>query len=203
MELVGLYGSPFVRRVAVTAQYLGIALPQRPISIFKSYDEMRAINPMVKVPTLLFDNGSIMVESTLIIAYLESLADATQTLMPNSPDQHLAATRHIGPALVAMEKAAQLVYETSLRPEGKQHAPWKERLVQQLMAAIDLMEAAAADAAPWILGEIICQADLSIAIAWEFLNRTAPDRFKLPDCPALSELSVRAEAAPQFAACGP
>jgi len=43
-----------------------------PLSIFKGYDEFRKVNPLVKVPTLVCDDGQMLVHSTLIIDYLES-----------------------------------------------------------------------------------------------------------------------------------
>ena len=69
------------------------------------------------------------------------------------------------------------------------------------MSALDLMERAVTGADPWIFDEDISQADISIAIGWAFLNSVSPDRFDLPACPALSRLSDRAEAEPQFLAC--
>lgn len=72
MELIGMLDSPFVRRVAVTAQFLGIPYAHNPLSIFKGYDEFRKVNPLVKVPTLVCDDGQMLVDSTLIIDYLES-----------------------------------------------------------------------------------------------------------------------------------
>ena len=38
MELIGMLDSPYVRRVAVTAQFLDIAYDHNPLSIFKGYD---------------------------------------------------------------------------------------------------------------------------------------------------------------------
>ena len=51
MELIGMLDSPFVRRVAVTARFLGLQYDHKPLSIFTDYDEFRGINPLVKVPS--------------------------------------------------------------------------------------------------------------------------------------------------------
>lgn len=50
MQLIGYLDSPFVRRVAITLQFLGMEYTHRELSIFRNYDEFRTINPMVKVP---------------------------------------------------------------------------------------------------------------------------------------------------------
>jgi len=201
MELVGMLDSPYVRRVAVTAKFLGVTYEHRPISIFSQYDEFRTINPMVKIPTLICDDGSILVESTLIIDYFESISDSGTHLMPADPDDYRAALSQIGAALVAMEKTAHLYYERSQRPEEKQHEPWKARLEQQLTGALDVMEATVAGKTGWIFGDDISQADISIAIAWRFVEGMLEDRFDLSGYSSLVDFSRQAERLPQFQAC--
>lgn len=51
MKLIGMLDSPFVRRVAVTAQLLGISYDHERLSIFDNYEKFRDVNPLVKVPT--------------------------------------------------------------------------------------------------------------------------------------------------------
>ena len=101
MQLIGYMDSPFVRRVAVTAEFLGIPYEHRELSIFRDFEEFSAINPLVKVPTLVCDNGEVLVESTLIIDYLESLAGAGETLLPQVGGDRVRALQIIGIALVA------------------------------------------------------------------------------------------------------
>ena len=43
MQLIGMLDSPFVRRTAITARFLGIPLEHRSLSVFRDYDEIRAI----------------------------------------------------------------------------------------------------------------------------------------------------------------
>lgn len=204
MQLIGYLDSPFVRRVAVTMQFLGIEYQHRELSIFRDFDEFRIINPMVKVPTLILDDGRVLGDSTLIIDYLESYV-AGRSLMPGDEDDYLGALQHIGTALVAMEKVAQLVYETSQRPAELQHQPWIDRLEQQLEGAAGMMETSVAACAgstrQWLLGDELTQADISTAIAWRFMMFTERVKLQPKDYPALVAFSARAEALPEFIAC--
>jgi glutathione S-transferase len=204
MQLIGYLDSPFVRRVAVTMQFLGVEYQHRELSIFRDYDEFRTINPMVKVPTLVLDDGQVLGDSTLIIDYLESHI-AGRSMMPVNKDDYLEALRYIGTALVAMEKVAQLVYETSQRPEDLQYGPWIDRLEQQLEGAAGIMEstvsACANSPGPWLLGDDLTQADISIAIAWRFMIYTERVNLRPEDYPALVAFSARAETLPEFMAC--
>jgi len=145
MQLIGYMDSPFVRRVAVTAEFLGIPYEHRELSIFRDFEEFSAISPLVKVPTLVCDSGEVLVESTLIVDYLESLAGAGKTLLPQIGEDRVRALQIIGFALVANEKVAQIIYETKQRPVELQHPPWIERLEHQLRGAIDLLHAAVGD----------------------------------------------------------
>ena len=175
MQLIGYLDSPFVRRVAVTMKILGIEYQHRELSIFRDFEAFRAINPMVKVPTLVLDDGQVLGDSTLIIDYLEKHV-AGRSLMPSGKRDYVAALQFIGTAMVAMEKVAQLVYETSQRPEELQHDPWVTRLEQQLEGAAGLMEstvsARAGSTGQWLLGDDLTQADISIAVAWRFMMYT-------------------------------
>ena len=57
MQLIGSLDSPFVRRVAIAMQFLGVEYTHRELSIFRNYDEFRTINPMVKVPYAMGRSG--------------------------------------------------------------------------------------------------------------------------------------------------
>jgi glutathione S-transferase len=199
MILIGYLDSPFVRRVAVTAQYLALPYEHRELSIFRDFDQFRAINPLVKVPTLICDDGQTLVDSTLIIDYLESIAG--RSLMPASETDRIRALNIIGTSMVAMEKVAQLIYETKQRPEHVQHAPWIDRLSQQLCGALELMEGSVGDGSAWFFGAEISQADITAAIAWRFVQHVVPERASGDDYPGLVAFSRRAELLPEFVAC--
>lgn len=204
MQLIGYLDSPFVRRVAISMQFLVIEYQHRELSIFRDFEEFKTINPMVKVPTLVLDDGRVLGDSTLIIDYLESRV-AGRSLMPEGKDDYLAALQHIGTALVAMEKVAQLVYETSERPPEFQYGPWVDRLEQQLEGAAGQMELAVAalegPGREWLFGNTLSQADISVAVAWRFMQHIERVSLQPKDYPALVAFSNRAEELPQFKAC--
>lgn len=201
MELIGMLDSPFVRRVAVTARYLGIPYQHNPLSIFKGYDEFRRVNPLVKVPTLVCDDGTMLVDSTLIIDHFESICSNGKSLMPDNIAERARALQVIGVALVAMEKIAQLIYEKTQRPKELQHGPWIERLTEQLHSAVEQMETFVGDGSGWLFGNDISQADITVAIAWRFSQHAVPRRVPADEFPALVAFSARAEALPEFIAC--
>lgn len=198
MQLIGYLDSPYVRRVAISMDLMGIPFEHRELSVLRQFDEFRAINPMVKVPTLVLDDGEFLVDSNLILDHLEDQVPPEQRLMPTDPAQRLEARRLLGTMLVALEKAVALIYERTQRPEELQHPPWTDRLVTQMVGAVDLLEPKVRDVGGWLFGERMLQPDLTLAVGWRFLQFRWPGDVPAADYPGLAGLSERAEALAAF-----
>jgi glutathione S-transferase len=200
MKLIGYMDSPYVRRVAVMAQFFGVDYEHVELSVFRDFDAFRKINPLVKVPTWVCDDGQVLVESGLIIDYLESVTGSDR-MMPSDEAGYIRALNIIGTAMVASEKLVQLVYELKHRPEDKQHPPFIDRVQSQLDGALERLESEVGTSTEWIFGQHIFEPDISAAIAWRFSQLQFPDRAPADRYPGLVELSSRAEALPEFQAC--
>ena len=198
MQLIGMLDSPYVRRVAISLQLLGLPFEHRSLSVFRTFDQFRAINPVVKAPTLVCDDGTVLMDSTLILDYAEALA-APRSLMPGELRERQAALRTIGLALAAYEKSVQLVYERNLRPPEKQHEPWVVRVIGQMHAAYGELEAELARRPP-DTGRRIGAADVTTAVSWHFTERMLPGTVRDASYPQLRALSAWAERLPEFLA---
>ena len=62
MELIGMLDSPYVRRVAVAMLTAGVPFDHRPISLFRHIDAFSKISPLLKAPTLVADDGTVLAE---------------------------------------------------------------------------------------------------------------------------------------------
>jgi len=193
MRLIGMLDSPYVRRVAVSARLLELPFTHEPVSVFRHYEAFAAINPVVKAPTLVTDDGVVLMDSGLILEHLERLAG--RGLGPAGVADHARAQRILGLALAACEKTVSLVYEFNLRPQDKHHGPWIERVRGQLAEAWRLLEAELAT--PPVEGS---QAWLTCAVVWTFAARTLPDSVDAAACPRLVALTASAEATEAFLA---
>lgn len=199
MQLIGLLDSPFVRRTAISLRLLGLPFEHRPLSVFRNFDVVHAINPLVKVPTLVCDDGFVLVDSTLIIDYAETLAN--RRLMPGAPEQHRQALRWIGVALVAAEKAVQIFYEHK-READRQDPGWTSRISGQLRDACALLEQELPDGSEnvWLFGHALTEADITLAVAWGFVQLVAADVVPEANYPKLAAFAARAESLPEFLA---
>lgn len=195
--LIGQYDSPYTRRAAVTAALLGLSFDHRPWSVFRDFDAIAAVNPGVKVPTLLVDGTTMLADSREIVAFLEELAE--RTLHPPGPAERLADRSLVGLGIMICEKTVQLVYEQQLRPIERQHAPWLERAARQLHGALDQAERQMPQRPGWVAGAAgPAHADVTLAVAWRQAAEMLP-WVKAAGCwPCLAAASLHAEAHPAF-----
>jgi glutathione S-transferase len=133
MRLIGMLDSPYVRRVAISLDLLEVPFQHESISVFSTFEQFRAINPMVKAPTVVCDDGTVLMDSALILQYVE--ASTGRSLWSADPQRLLQEFRAVSVALAACEKSVQIVYERNLRPKSAQHEPWVERVTGQMLAA--------------------------------------------------------------------
>ena len=200
MQLIGMLDSPYVRRVAISLQHLGVPFEHRSISVFRTFDQFQRINPVVKAPTLVCDDGTVLMDSTLIIDYAEGLAAPGSSLMPPAGPRRLHALHRIGLALAACEKGVQIVYERNVRPPEKLHEPWVARVRGQLGAALAALEVEQQRDPLPADARTIDQAGITLAVVWHFLRAMVPDVVGPEPYPALVAFSNAAERLPAFVA---
>jgi glutathione S-transferase len=189
MRLIGMLDSPYVRRVAISLKVLGLPFAHESVSVFRHFDQFASVNPVVKAPTLVTDDGVVLMDSTLILEHIARIASAS--LMPADVKAHATALRQIGLALAACEKSVAIVYEHNLRPAEKQHQPWLDRVGGQLNTAYDALETSLNEA--WFGAEEILQPEITIAVAWRFTQHVVPQIVPAGHYPRLAALSARAE----------
>lgn len=198
MQLIGMLDSPYVRRVAVSLQLLGLPFEHRALSVFRNFEQFQQINPLVKAPTLVCDDGTVLMDSTLILELAECLAAPARSLMPVGITERQQALRVIGLGLAACEKSVQMIYERELRPVEKQHEPWLTRITGQLLAAFDALEAELLRRP--LAVDSIDQAGITTAVAWRFSHGMLPELLDGARFPTLQRFSESAERLPAFAA---
>lgn len=174
MDLLGTLDSPYVRRVAISLEYYGIQYRHKPISVFDSFYEFAKINPVVKAPTVVLDDGLVLLNSSLILDYFERQSHTRRRLMPDEPLKYARAVRIIGLALTACEKTIQIVYERKMRPLDKQYEPWVDRITAQLLTAWRELEYEIDRSKPSTDCSIE-QAGITVAVAWSFSQQMLGD----------------------------
>ena len=193
--LIGMFDSPFVRRVAITLLIYEMPFEHRRWSVFGDFDRVREFNPLGRVPVLLLDDHEALIESAVILDYLDEIAGPERALIPPSGPERRHALKRITVALGGCEKAVALFYETVKREERYTDPGWAARLQAQVGSALD-----------WVERELGSpssdpdQVEITSAVFWRFLREYLPDAADGQRYPGLSTLSRHCERHPAFRA---
>ena len=200
MLLIGMFDSPFVRRVAISLKLMELPFEHANWSIGRDFDRIREYNPLGRVPTLVTDEGESLMESAAILDYLDERAGPERALLPRSGPERRRALNLMAMATGAAEKGVLQIYERVFRPEDKRHAPWANRCHGQMsgsLAAIDryLGERGVSQ---WLVGKRMTQADITCVCVFTFLDdalRVGADAVMFS---SLATLAARCESLPVF-----
>jgi glutathione S-transferase len=197
MILIGQFDSPFVRRVAIAMRLYGIEFEHRPWSTFGDADEIAAYNPLRRVPTLVLDGGEALLESAMILDYLDDRVGEGRAMMPRGGEARWRHQRICALATGLGDKGVSLLYERVLRKD-KQLELWVERCKSQIAGVLEVLEKErAAVKTPYWAGDKIGHADIAVACVLRFVGEAHPVLFDARH-PALKAHSERCEALPPF-----
>jgi glutathione S-transferase len=201
MILVGQYDSPYVRRCAIALHLLEIPFTRDTRSAFTDADAMRTINPVGRIPSLVLDDGEVVIDSAVILDCIDEMVGPERALLPASGAARRAALFFTALATGTIDKLGALVYERTLRPPDKQFAPWMERVTTQVTSGLAGLEQRLGDG--WVAGPRPLQPDITIGCMIHYLRDRARDLFPEAHYPRLARLGDRCNALPAFAATTP
>ena len=171
MRLAFSPSSPWVRRVLVAAAELGLddRMDKADLDFHDEHGNYAAINPMLKVPSLILDDGAVLIDSTAICEYLDMLHDGPKLFLPAGTAR--VARMQVQKMLDTMQDAAtQCVGETLRRPEALRWQAFYDKQASKVTRGLDRMEEKV-DA----LQDQIDYAAVSAGVMCGFLD------FRLPD----------------------
>jgi glutathione S-transferase len=197
MRLIGMLDSPYVRRVAISLDVLGVAFDHEAVSVFSTFEKFKSINPVVKAPSLVCDDGTVLMDSSLILQFVEAAKTNSKSLWSKDSVQLQHEFRAVSLAMAACEKAVQCVYELHLRPMAAQYEPWLERVKGQLIAALSLLETEVANRQK-DFERAVNQECITIAVVWQFIQSMLPDVVEKNDYIKVMTLSARMELTGSF-----
>jgi len=198
MILVGQYDSPYVRRVGISLRVLGMRYEHDTRSVFGDFDSMRQTNPVGRIPSLVLDDGEVLIDSAAILDWIDQTAGPERALIPASGAERRRALRLIALATGAIDKVGAANYERMIRPSPYRWPEWIERCLIQGRGGI-----AALAAEPWPEAAPLDQAQITTTCMIRHVRLTDPETLPQGRYPTLDALSARLEARPEFRATYP
>jgi glutathione S-transferase len=196
MILIGQYDSPFVRRVAIALRLYGLPFEHRPWSTFGDADKIAPYNPLRRVPTLVLDSGEALIESAMMLDYLDDRVGPGKAMIPPHGEARWRPQRIAALAMGLGDKGVSLLYERVLRQQKL--ALWVARCEAQIAGMLAVLEKErAAVTTPYWFGDRIGHAEFAVACAVRFTGEAHPALFGAR-YPTLQAHAAQCEALPEF-----
>lgn len=186
MILIGQYDSPFVRRVGIALRLYGMPFEHRPWSAFGDGAALQAVNPLMRVPTLVLNTGEALVDSVTILDHLDEVA-GDAALLPGRGAARRAALRTMALALGVADKGVALFYERRMHAQVSD--AWEARMLGQITATLAVLDQSLKG--QWF-GAAMTHADIAMVCCWRFLSEAHPT-LGLWAYPALADHAGRLE----------
>jgi glutathione S-transferase len=129
MKLTFSPASPFARKVRIAAIELGlidrIEFVPTTVAPGTPNDEYSRVTPVKKLPVLILDNGEVILDSYVIVEYLDELAGGGKLIPASGPARWKVKSDHS--LLQGMLDSMLLCrYENMVRPEGSRWKAWSD-----------------------------------------------------------------------------
>jgi glutathione S-transferase len=129
MKLTFSAASPFARKVRIAAIETGlidkIEFVSATVAPAQPNEEYSKITPLKKLPVLILDNGDVILDSYVIVEYLDELAGGGKLIPTSDPDRWKVKSDHS--LLQGMLDSMLLCrYEGMVRPEPLRWKAWSD-----------------------------------------------------------------------------
>lgn len=192
MKLIGTYLSPYARRVAAALISRGLTFEHEPVNGYRQFESASRYNPVAKVPSLVLDDGEVLIDSTAILDYLNELTPA-EPLIPKESKARRTTLKLASIGYGVYEQTANLGLRGRDVPEAEA-SRWKAQIVGGLRA----LDEAAREGGP-LRTTPLDAAAITAIVAVEYLARRVPDLEVASLAPTLAQFATAYYDAPPFA----
>lgn len=201
MILVGQFDSPFVRRVAVTLNHYHLPYTRNPLSVFRNVKDMQTINPLVRVPALILEDGETLVDSHAIIDHLDERVGPARALTPAHGPERRKVLQAAVLATGTAEKVVALFFERLFHNDKAINRDFEKRMLSQIKAGLEKLEHDCGS--PWFFDNHMTQADVTIGCMLGHMKMRVPECFPANKYPKLHALSLHCETKEDFVKARP
>jgi glutathione S-transferase len=196
MKLIGTYLSPYARRVAAALISRGLPFDHEPVNGYREFEAASRYNPVAKVPSLVLDDGEVLIDSTAILDYLNELVPSAP-LIPAGSRARRTTLKLAAIGQGVCEQAASLSLRGNEVPESE-----AKRWRAQILRGLGALDEAAGQGGP-LRAMPLNAAAITAIVAVEYVARRNPGLEMLPATPVLAELAATHRETPPFALTRP
>ena len=135
------------------------------LSRFDNRAEVRASNPLGRIPALVLDSGETLIDSNAIIDHLDEVYGHDKPLTPRCGSDRRAVLRVAAMMMGACEKCLHAAYERNRCPPEKLYQPWIDDCIAQVRNALVAIDEIIDPKKPYLMFDRLTQADVTAVVA--------------------------------------
>lgn len=197
MILIGQFDSPFVRRVGIALELYDVSYEHRPWSTFGDSEKIAPYSPLLRVPTLVLDDGEVLIETLAILDTLDEMAGPERMLIPRAGVLRRKVLQVAARAGGISDKAISLFYSMNFHERAS--PDYVSRIKAQIGETLDWLDRdLASPAREWWADGRLTHADIAVAATLRHFRDAMGEGWDFSRWPALQAHSARCEALPVF-----
>jgi glutathione S-transferase len=173
MKLIGSLASPYVRKVRVVLAEKKLDYEFELEDVWAANTTIDKLNPLGKVPSLIMEDGNVMIDSRVMVEYLDTLTPVCKLLPPNGRDR---ADIKCWEALAdgMLDAAVSVRLERIMRPVEKQSEQWMARQMRKVQLGLASLSEKLGEQ-PYCAGNHYTLADVAVGCTLGWLSFRFPD----------------------------
>ena len=173
MKLIGSLASPYVRKVRVVLAEKKLDYEFELEDVWAANTTIDKLNPLGKVPSLIMEDGNVMIDSRVMVEYLDTLTPVCKLLPPNGRDR---ADIKCWEALAdgMLDAAVSVRLERLMRPVEKQSEEWMARQMRKVHLGLASLSEKLGEL-PYCAGNHYTLADVAVGCTLGWLSFRFPD----------------------------
>ena len=196
MKLIGSLTSPYVRKVRVVLAEKKLDYQFELENVWAPDTAIQDLNPLGKVPSLIMEDGNVMIDSRVMVEYLDTLTPVCKLLPPNGRDRaDIKCWEALADGL--LDAAVLVRLERTLRPPEQQSADWIARQMRKVTLSLASMAERLGES-PYCAGNHYSLADVCVGCTLGWLSFRFPEIAWRDDHPNLARLYDKLSERPSF-----
>jgi glutathione S-transferase len=170
MKLIGSLASPFVRKVRIVMAEKKLDYAFELDNVWAPETAISLSNPLGQVPCLVMEDGSMMIDSRVIVEYLDTLTPVCKLLPPNGNGRERADIK-CWEALAdgILDAGVAMRLERTMRPSEQRSDAWVERQQKKVTLGLAALSLRLGES-PYCAGKNYSLADVAVGCALGWLS---------------------------------
>jgi glutathione S-transferase len=186
MKLIGSLASPYVRKVRVVLAEKKLDYQFELEDVWAKDTTIQNLNPLGKVPSLVMEDGSVMIDSRVMVEYLDTLTPVCKLLPPNGRERaDIKAWEALADGL--LDAAILVRLERIQRPPELQSEDWVARQMRKVALSLASLSERLGEQA-YCAGNQYTLADVCVGCTLGWLSFRFPQITWRDDYPNLARL---------------